>query len=242
MNYDTLRIFRPCISKKITQKWGENRACIDPDTGKVYGVITHCPPGVQSVYQRYGLQGHNGYDIAGLKGEDIAHAARFDGWMRSERDRHGGVGVDVVSDRPLFFAGPIPNELKATAIKHTQDGETGFLHYVKMRYWHLSAVVGHDGKKVKPGTTIGLMGNTGVSSGTHLHFAPKWCDKNGGSVGTNNGYFGAFDPKPYYNHTVVATDMPRKLPLSAKEIKDIEAQLGAARMLLLALQKIMHKV
>lgn len=242
MKYQTLQIYRPCISKNETQGWGENRACLD-NYGRIFGVAKgkSCPG--LSYYQSVGMKGHSGIDIAGLKGQDIYHAATFDGWWKADHDSAGGLGVDVVSNQPLFFAGPIPAELQYTAVKHVQDGKEGFLHHVKMRYWHLSMPVGHEGKKVTCGTVIGLMGNTGASSGTHLHFAPKWCDRNGKGVGQSNGYYGAFDPTPYYNNRVTAAEHikftnQKPVPLTQVEINNIESQLSLLQQILLTFQKL----
>lgn len=237
-----LQIFRPTISKKITQGWGENKACVN-NQGKIFGVSTVCPAGSQSFYKSVGLDGHNGLDVATITGEDVYHSATFDGWILNEIDDMGGIGVDVVSNEPLFFAMPIPTEL----INSAAPVEGGFTHHVKMRYWHLSKGIGHDKKQVTCGTVIGLAGNTGASSGPHLHFAPKWCLPDGRSVGNNNGYYGAFDPAPYYNHEVLASDHAKYMntpvvPLSQVEQKDIMAQLSVAKQLLLALQKLIHKI
>jgi len=237
-----LQIFRPTISKKITQGWGENKACIN-NQGKIFGVSTVCPAGSQSFYKSVGMNGHNGLDIATITGEDIYHSATFDGWTLNEIDSAGGIGVDVVSNEPLFFAMPIPTELINSAV----PVEGGFTHYVKMRYHHLSKAVGHDKKQVTVGTVIGLAGNTGASSGPHLHFAPKWCLPDGRSVASNNGYYGAFDPKPYYNHEVLASDHAKYMntpvvPLSVVEQKDIMAQLSVAKKLLLALRKKFYNI
>lgn len=246
MEYQQLQLFRPCISKNITQRFGENRACVDAN-GKVYGVPSGrtCPN--LSVYQRMGMFGHNGVDIAGLKGSDIYHCATFPGWWKLEKDAAGGIGVDVVSNEPLFFPGPPPLEIKATARLVTQNGVSGFVHYVKMRYWHLSLPVGHDGKQVTVGTVIGLMGNTGVSSGVHLHYAPKWCDADGKGIGQGNGYFGAFDPLPYSIFRVTALEHSEMVvreatPLSDDEKQEIKRQLSLVQQVLIALQKIINKV
>lgn len=244
--YQRLQIFRPCISKSLTQDWGENRACIRAN-GSIYGVPRgkSCPG--HSFYQSIGMQGHNGIDIGGPRGQEIYHAATFNGWWRPDADSAGGLGVDIVSNEPLFFPFPIPTELIPTATPREQNGVAGFLHYVKMRYWHLDAQIGHTGKQVTCGTVVGLMGNTGASSNTHLHFAPKWCIKDGRGVGQGNGYFGAFDPNPYYNHTVTAKEHAQFLkrdiiPLSQHERQDMLNQLGLARTLLLALQEFVHKL
>lgn len=240
MKYRTLQIFRPLLSSNLTQKFGENRACIN-SKGVIYGTKTTCPSG-QSFYQSLGMKGHSGNDISAIMGEEVYHSATFDGWIKNERDSEGGIGVDVVSNEPIFFPFPIPQELYQTAMPHEQNGKFGFLHYVKMRYWHLKSGVGADKKQVTCGTVIGLAGNTGASSGPHLHFAPKWCAKDGKGVASNNGYTGAFDPNPYYNHNVTAKDHAKYMnvsvvPLSAIERKDINEQLDLAKRLLLKLRK-----
>lgn len=247
MRYQTLQIFRPTISKNVTQGWAENRACLGPN-GKIFGVAKACPAGSPSFYQSIGMLGHNGEDIAGLSGEDIYHAASFSGWWHTEVDRGGGIGVDVVSNEPLFFPMPIPTELINSAIPHEQDGKQGFTHHVKMRYWHLKAPVGFEKKQVTVGTVIGLMGNTGASSGVHLHYSPKWCLKDGRGVGQSNGFNGAFDHRPFIvDFDVTAKDHARyikesPLPLTAVEIKDMEKQLNMIEGLLIALQKLTHKI
>ncbi len=246
--YKELRIFRPTISKKITQGWAENRACV-ASNGSIFGIAAgkKCPG--QSFYESIGMKGHNGLDISTLVGEDVYHAATFDGWWSTEVDGAGGIGVDVISNEPLFFPFPIPTELINTAVPHTQNGKVGFTHYVKMRYWHLHAPVGYSKKSITCGMTIGMAGNTGASSGPHLHFAPKWCLIDGRAVGNNNGYVGAFDPTPYYKHNFTAlehikllTPQNQVVPLSVVERKDMMESLNMAQRLLLELQKLINEI
>ncbi len=244
--YQMLQMFRPTVSSRITQGWGENRACVWPN-GKITGTTRVCPVGSQSFYGSVGMRGHNGIDISAWVGEEIYHAATFPGWWRSEVDSRGGIGVDVVSNEPLFFPVPIPTELINTAVPHEQDGKMGFTHHVKIRNWHLSKAVGHEGKQITVGSVIGLAGNTGASSGPHLHVAPKWCLKDGRGVGNSNGYAGAFDPTSYYLHGTTAADHAKYLrqqtvPLSPEELKDMMAQLSSARRLLLSINKLVHKI
>jgi len=246
MNYQTLQVFRPLLSSRITQGWAENRACID-SRGRIFGVTKICPPGSQSFYKSVGMQGHNGLDISAWTGEEIYHAATFSGWWRSEVDAAGGIGVDVVSFEPLFFKGAIPYAIKDTATYHEQNGHTGFIHFVKMRYWHLSKALGNEKKHITTGTVIGLAGNTGASSATHLHFSPKWCLEDGRGTGSDNGFFGAFDMGGAYIHSATARDHAQLLnkeivPLNAEERKDMLSQLSAARQILLTLQKLSHKL
>ncbi len=42
--------------------------------------------------------------------------------------------------------------------------------HVYTRYGHLSKITVHEGQIVKPGTLIGLVGSTGISTGPHLHY------------------------------------------------------------------------
>lgn len=245
--YPTLKLYRPTISKNLTQGWGENLACINNSTGRIFGVSKACPAGSMSYYIYIGMNGHNGIDIGGLIGADILHCATFSGWMRTEVDPSGGIGVDVVSNEPLFFKGPVPKELRNTAVVYVQKDVVGFLHHVKMRYWHLHSTVGFDKKAINPGMVVGLLGNTGASSAPHLHFAPKWCNKDGYSIAEENGFNGAFDPTPYYQHNVFIGDHvkylnQKPLPLSPQETQDILAKLSTVQLSLVTLQKLIHKL
>jgi len=206
-----LSLFRPTRSKRISQHFGENRACSYPN-GKIVGKQGHnCPAGSVDFYKSIGMLAHNGQDIPGILGEDVVHAGTFDGYMKIESDYSGGLGVDVISNVELFFEGKAPKGLTTFVNKKTHKGVIGFTCYVKVRYWHLHAQIGYDGKNVSFGQTVGLMGSTGASSGTHLHWSWKFCNEFGRNLLPNNGYYGAFDPESpefgvSYNHEVFAGD------------------------------------
>ncbi len=87
---------------------------------------------------------HKGIDINAYKGDTIR--AAFDGKVRIVTFQRGGYGNVVV-------------------IRHTNGLETV--------YGHLSKHLTKPNKVVKAGDPIGLAGNTGRSTGTHLHFETR---------------------------------------------------------------------
>jgi hypothetical protein len=209
--------------------------------GKVVSKKGTCPVGSVDFYLSIGMQGHNGLDHAAIHGESVVHGATFPGWMKIEKDEQGGIGVDVVSNEPIRFPGYPPPGLTPVATY-----EDGFSSYVKMRYWHLKTAIGWDGKAVGYGTIIGLADNTGASSGDHLHWSPKWCDKDGKGLNNTNGYAGAFDPTPYYRNDIFAGDSAGHLglvsPISEQERKELMSQLSAIRYILLGLRELIYKL
>lgn len=65
------------------------------------------------------------------------------------------------------------------------------------RYLHMQKIIVSVGQKVKAGDVIGYMGNTGVSTGPHLHIEIKTCrfyDKNYWKKDSSGKYIMAVDP------------------------------------------------
>lgn len=223
----SLVIHRPIRSSKISQKFGANQACVYPNGKVVAKTGATCPSGSQEFYKSVGLRGHNGIDAPAIHGEMVVHGGTFSGWMKIEKDEQGGIGVDVVSYKPLKVGDKTS--------------------HVKLRYWHLKTAIGWDGKDVVYGQPIGLADNTGASSGDHLHWAPKWCDEKGRSLNENNGFYGAFDPTPFYTHDIYAADSAAMLnvkppALSVQERKEINSQLSAVRRMLLDIRDLVYRV
>ncbi|OXL86718.1 hypothetical protein BCV73_29310 [Paenibacillus sp. SSG-1] len=80
-------------------------------------------------------------------------------------------GIDMVSgnrtimaadDGTVTFTGQISGYGNAIIISHGNGYET--------LYGHLNSISVHSGQKVSQGQKIGIMGSTGHSTGTHLHF------------------------------------------------------------------------
>ena len=247
-----LKLYRPVYGTKINQGFGQNLSCVT-STNTIITTKTdgECPANSIPFYKTQGMLGHNGLDVAIKHGENVYHCATFTGIMATAKDSWGGIGVDVISKEPIFFAeGDLPPEAKPFASSRVdENGIRGYGVYVKIRYWHLLTPVGWDGKEITPGTLIGLADNTGASSGDHLHWAPKWCDENGNGLATDNGYYGAFNPEPYYDHSMfigdvlkVSPKLPAPTPLTQQEKQEISSQLTLIQKALLLLKLLVDKL
>lgn len=120
------------------------------------------------VYKQFGLKGHNGTDFR----------TRF--W-----------------DTPLARR-YVVSVMDGTVIEVGNQGKKGYGIFVRIRHRgteqtvsaHLTKPYVFVGQKVVAGQRIGLTGNTGFSSGPHLHFGwrpDKWKQ--------NNGFAGYEDPR-----------------------------------------------
>ena len=142
-------IYRPVRTNFLTQGFGENKV---------------------DAYKKMGMQGHNGIDMACWYKEPVYHSAPWPGRVKTEVDKDGGIGVDVISLKPF------------------EDG-----YHRKLRFWHLERVLVYDGQEVSMGHKIGLGDSTGLSTGHHVHLGLKRCNAKGESIDWGNGYFGAME-------------------------------------------------
>lgn len=93
-------------------------------------------------------------------------------------------GVDYVSSNKNIYASD--NGVVETAGSHTSYGNYVIIDHkngYKTLYAHLSKISTKKGHTVEKGDVIGVMGNTGRSTGTHLHFEIR---KNGKTVNPAN--------------------------------------------------------
>ena len=100
------------------------------------------------------------------------------------------------------FAAPVGTTLvsMSTGTVIFADRESGFGNLVKIRYWdgtityyaHMSRISVTEGESVKPGQVVGQSGNTGGSTGPHLHLEIR---PDGGA---------AVDPTPWLTDRKIA--------------------------------------
>lgn len=157
-----------------------------------------------------GIIGHNGIDFYTEHGTPVY--ATHDGLAQYQIDSSAGHGVVIYND-------------------------AGF----KTIYWHLC-----DSKKepqfkspcedgnvqVKNGDLIGYADNTGASTGDHLHFGLKFCEK-GESTGAwynlnqKNGYNGAENPLQYFDKST-----PIQINLMKKQVSILQQVVHLLQLLL----------
>ena len=114
-----------------------------------------------AMYARFGLAGHNGVDYGVAEGEAV-------------RAAHAGRVINVAEDPDGYGL-------------HMRIAGSGYVTI----YAHLSAVFVALGEVVQPCQTIGASGNTGNSTGPHLHFGLRVDGMR------NPGFAGYIDPVPF---------------------------------------------
>ena len=85
------------------------------------------------------------------------------------------VGIDF----GVGWGAPIPSTWEGTVVHAGWYGDFGNMVIVQngdwqMRYAHLSQFCVSVGQQVETGTVVGLSGNTGVSTGAHLHYEVRY--------------------------------------------------------------------
>jgi len=150
-------IFSPLPSRpwyRITQGFGEN----------------------WQIYDRFGLDGHNGIDFApripGLRGYRVY--APHEGYVQVGYNSEG-----------------YGNYVAIMSLPYNKEGHQRYSVLA-----HLAGSIVPDSAYVSAGDLIGIMGNTGFSSGTHLHWTYKKM-KNGKILNDDNGFSGALDVGRY---------------------------------------------
>lgn len=104
----------------------------------------------------------------------------------------------------MDFSAPIGTPVYATAdgTVRTSSWQSAYGNMVEIdhgynyttRYAHMSKLIAQVGKKVKRGDLIGLVGNTGKSTGPHLHYEVRY---RGAPQNPVNYYFYDISPEQY---------------------------------------------
>lgn len=130
------------------------------------------------VYAKFGLKGHNGIDFRGP-------------------ERGVSVPVYVQYDSEIVEVGDQGNEGYGKFVRvRTAPNRRGIGK--ELVYAHLSIIEVQKGDMVNLGDPIGMMGNTGFSSGLHLHNGLRRYDANTNTIlDYNNGFKGSYDFAPY---------------------------------------------
>ena len=121
--------------------------------------------------------------------------------------------VFAAADGKILYAGKhSASGALFVEISHTVPGVGDFMTL----YWHLNldqfyqAMLGQEGKPIKAGTRIGTMGNTGFSTGHHLHFEVRFDANKDGKFSMSEvidpyGYIPSplYPTDPWYDHSFV---------------------------------------
>jgi murein DD-endopeptidase MepM/ murein hydrolase activator NlpD len=151
----------------------------------------------------------------------------------SDGSFHKGIDVYSTEKRECYVIAPCDgtitqavNNIKGT---NRNTGTLGMGNYVylqtdmnyRLRFQHLkyNSLKVKKGSTVKKGDILGIIGNTGYSSGRHLHFDVSCAGKNsnGRYVSSQNRTY--FDPKPFIRGAKSLTKSTQKASESGSEVK-----------------------
>ena len=138
-------------------------------------------PAIQPVLNRDLTRVASGY---GWRNDPVYHTPRFHAGM----DFTAPIGTDVYAtgNAVVTFVGWKQGYGNCVLIDHGFNYET--------LYAHLSKALVHKGQKVKRGDIIALVGNSGKSTGPHLHYEVHY---KGSPVDPRNFYFQDLSPEEY---------------------------------------------
>ena len=138
-------------------------------------------PGIQPVLNKDLRRMASGY---GVRIDPVYRTKKFHAGM----DFTANTGTDVYAtgDGTVTYSGWMQGYGNTIMIDHGFD-------YVTL-YGHLSKTIAKKGDKVKRGSIVGLVGNTGKSTGPHLHYEVRFKGKPQNPM---NFYFLDLSPEEY---------------------------------------------
>lgn len=120
------------------------------------------------VYAQFGMNGHDGQDIACPSGTRIYSPIDGTAEFKDSGDEGYGKYVKITEDR------------------------TGECRQIILGHLSVLEIESGNKKEIKAGQLVGLSGNTGNSTGSHLHWSYRKL-KDGKVLNYNNGYHGRED-------------------------------------------------
>lgn len=139
-------------------------------------------------YSQWGFKGHEGIDCIPQSGQGT-----------NVKVYAIGSGI-VVRDTDNLLQDPPNRNYGKKVVILNQDTRRGWW------YCHLESNRVTLGQKIEEGEWIGIMGETGNSTGKHVHLAVRETDASGDAINTDNGYKGFIDPLPF-----LETDLQKEL-------------------------------
>ena len=130
--------------------------------------------------------------IQPVKNEDLTRVASGWGWridpFTKARKFHFGMDFTAKTGTPVYASGD-------GKVKRADNNSSGYGNHVRIDhgngyvslYAHLSRYNVHKGQRVKRGDIVGFVGNTGRSTGPHLHYE---IFKDGTRINPLNFYYG----------------------------------------------------
>lgn len=160
-----MRVYRPVRTNLIRQTFGLKGTAIS----------------MLPLYNKLGYKAHSGFDFAvNCKDSFI---------------KHGGQCESIYNS--IIGTG----DLTVTLIQKDDEKGYGIIAldevWNKFYFWHFDIIdpLIYVGRKLKLGDLLGTAGNTGVSTGAHLHLEYHPYNED-----VNNGFFGAEDFEPFYDN------------------------------------------
>lgn len=136
--------------------------------------------------------------IQPVSNKDLTHMASGYGWrihpIYKTEKMHTGMDFTAPTGTPIHATG---NGVVVSAeMGHGYGNEVVIRHGFgyETLYGHLSKISVRAGQKINRGDVIGYVGNTGTSTGPHLHYEVH---KNGAPVNPINFYFNDLTPEEY---------------------------------------------
>lgn len=128
---------------------------ISKEAGEMISCVPSIPP-INPIPGSYRISSHFGYRVDPVYGGG---------------ERHGGIDFATHRGNPVYATGD--GVIEITSVKFRGYGNEIIIDHgfgYKTRYAHLHSIEVGEGMKVKRGEQIGTVGNTGKSTGPHLHY------------------------------------------------------------------------